>query len=100
MPHKYTVEDYLDMKKNKIMTFILGACVQENRKELRQYEVPSLEMHGDAHYQVCRATGEHSKKKESCGQLVLSLLLLIKYLVNTKSNTTYWANTQSSKIPD
>lgn len=69
MPHKYTVEDYLDMKKNKIMTFILGACVQENRKELRQYEVPSLEMHGDAHYQVCRATGEHSKKKKAVGSL-------------------------------
>lgn len=63
MPHKYTMEDYLDMKKNKIMSFIWGACVQENRKELRQYEVPSLEMHRDDHYQVCRATGEHSKKR-------------------------------------
>ena len=29
------MEDCLDMKKNKIMLFMLGACVQENREELR-----------------------------------------------------------------
>lgn len=66
MPHKYTMEDYLDMKKNKIMSFIWGACVQENRKELRQYEVPSLKC---IEMTITRFAGPQGsiQKKEICG---------------------------------
>ena len=44
--HTHTMEYYSAMKKNKIMPFVLGACVQENRRQLGWYEVPSLQMHG------------------------------------------------------
>lgn len=64
------MEYYLDMKTSEIMPVILSACVGENRKELRSYEVPSLETYGGDHYQVSMGTGGHSRK-ENCGQLVL-----------------------------
>ena len=45
------------------MPVILSACVRENRKELRSYDVPSLEMYGGDHCQVSMAQGGIQGKK-------------------------------------
>ena len=51
------------MKMSEIMPVILSACVRENRKELRSYDVPSLEMYGGDHCQVYMAQGGIQGKK-------------------------------------